>query len=534
MKMFLKVFIAAVLSLGIVATSLSYTGSMKEIKAGDEPVYVMACLSDLHNQAEIITEPGHAIRGSITKTIDDMCDQEPYVDAIVISGDLSSNVETTEDLLYTIHDKVEAKANELTDKTFWTTGNHDFNAAGENPTYNSADYYDRYVKTSGLGPVASEDDIYIETYNGVDYVCGYRYDMGECEVICLLDPLNVLAGGLQNSNNKFTDGTLDWLDDTLWRVSEDEYKPIFVIGHFPFTDCNSTTSSKGMLADCQARMKDIFANYADRPNLYYLFGHDHGGDDAYILTDTEQRVTEYDRDGNVLNPWGKSFERADDENIAFRTIFMGSMRYYNNKYDTSSNYIGARTPLVIQALMVYVYNDRIEFVMKNYGEVIPGNEELEPYVVMRRIKPTPEPTEVPAPTPEPKADNPAPSNDPVNNPAVNNPVNNPSNNPAGDNKGTAPETVSLKKAAVSRFKVGKNGKNAEVTIKKLSGAEGYQVQIGSDKKFKKVIYKKNTKSLKLKVKKLKKYKKYYIRVRGYATDVNGKSQYGAWSSVKKS
>ena len=57
MKKFLKVFAAAALCMGIVATSLSYTGAIKEIKAEEAPLYVMACLSDLHNQAEIITEP---------------------------------------------------------------------------------------------------------------------------------------------------------------------------------------------------------------------------------------------------------------------------------------------------------------------------------------------------------------------------------------------------------------------------------------------------------------------------------------------
>ena len=67
---------------------------------------------------------------------------------------------------------------------------------------------------------------------------------------------------------------------------------------------------------------------------------------------------------------------------------------------------------------------------------------------------------------------------------------------------------------------------------KVTGAKGYQLQYALNKKFKK---KKSiqTKKTKYTIKKLKKKKTYYIRVRAYK--MNGKKKvYGKWSTVKKS
>lgn len=66
---------------------------------------------------------------------------------------------------------------------------------------------------------------------------------------------------------------------------------------------------------------------------------------------------------------------------------------------------------------------------------------------------------------------------------------------------------------------------------KVTGAKGYQLQYALNKKFKK---KKSiqTKKTKYIIKKLKKKKTYYIRVRAYKMD-GKKKVYGKWSKVKK-
>ena len=77
----------------------------------------------------------------------------------------------------------------------------------------------------------------------------------------------------------------------------------------------------------------------------------------------------------------------------------------------------------------------------------------------------------------------------------------------------------------------KKGKKLVVRWNTVKGAKGYQLQYALNKKFKK---KKSvqTKKTKYIIKKLKKKKTYYIRVRAYK--MNGKKKvYGKWSTVKK-
>ena len=69
---------------------------------------------------------------------------------------------------------------------------------------------------------------------------------------------------------------------------------------------------------------------------------------------------------------------------------------------------------------------------------------------------------------------------------------------------------------------------------KIANISGYQIQVATDKKFKKnkktvTVAKQN--ASKKTVKKLKAKKKYFVRVRAYKT-VNGKKSYGKWSKIK--
>ena len=91
--------------------------------------------------------------------------------------------------------------------------------------------------------------------------------------------------------------------------------------------------------------------------------------------------------------------------------------------------------------------------------------------------------------------------------------------------------TAAKKAAVKSVKSKKAGK-AIVTVKKVAGAEGYQVQYSlkkSMKSAKNVKIKKNN----ITIKRLKKGKTYYVRVRAFSKDSNGKQICTAWSTAKK-
>lgn len=100
------------------------------------------------------------------------------------------------------------------------------------------------------------------------------------------------------------------------------------------------------------------------------------------------------------------------------------------------------------------------------------------------------------------------------------------NNPQTKKKITKPKKAKIKK--VKGYK-----KALEVRYAKVSGASRYQIQVATDKKFKKnkkTVTAKKSKT-KVKISKLKKKKKYYVRVRAYKS-ISGKKVYGAWSKVK--
>ena len=97
----------------------------------------------------------------------------------------------------------------------------------------------------------------------------------------------------------------------------------------------------------------------------------------------------------------------------------------------------------------------------------------------------------------------------------------------------AKNTVSKPKSTNAK-KIKAAKKAISVTWKKVSGVKGYQVQVATDKKFKKnkkTVTIKKQKTTKTTVKKLKAKKKYYVRIRTYKI-VNGKKVYSSWSKVK--
>ena len=95
-------------------------------------------------------------------------------------------------------------------------------------------------------------------------------------------------------------------------------------------------------------------------------------------------------------------------------------------------------------------------------------------------------------------------------------------------------TVTSKPKSASIKKVKGAKKAISVTWKKVSGVNGYEIQVATDKKFKKnkkTVTVKKQKTTKTTVKKLKAKKKYYVRIRTYKI-VNGKKVYSSWSKVK--
>ena len=80
------------------------------------------------------------------------------------------------------------------------------------------------------------------------------------------------------------------------------------------------------------------------------------------------------------------------------------------------------------------------------------------------------------------------------------------------------------KVAKASLTSAKNSKSKQILLKykKVSGAKGYEISYSTNKKFKKVVTKKNTAKTSYTISKLKKGKIYYVRIRAYRMDSTGK------------
>ena len=142
---------------------------------------------------------------------------------------------------------------------------------------------------------------------------------------------------------------------------------------------------------------------------------------------------------------------------------------------------------------------------------------------------------IPSPSPQPSL-KPNPDNQSANTPK-------PTVTPEVPTKGNIPQpsqTVNdgknnAKMTSLTKIKgvVAKNQKKCKVKVtwKKVSNSMGYQIQYATNKKFKKAK-KKTVKYTFVTLKKLKKKKTYFIRIRAYKI-ADGKKVYGKWSTVKK-
>ncbi len=108
-----------------------------------------------------------------------------------------------------------------------------------------------------------------------------------------------------------------------------------------------------------------------------------------------------------------------------------------------------------------------------------------------------------------------------------------STDPKPDQEGKNDETakvVTPGRVIVTSIK-NKKKRSLVFKLKKVKNAKGYQYTYATNKKFKKGKTK-TTKKLTVTIKKLKKKKTYYVRVRAYSV-TNGKKKYGKWSKTKK-
>ncbi len=240
-------------------------------------------------------EENSPLRPVFVKMCEDL--QNEHFDAVMIGGDLTySDYVTKERWEYVVDSVLGMLKEKISPNIYIIAGNHDYNA-GERDNYNSADYYNAYMKEN-LGELEGTDGYFeqSEYYEG-DILVGFVYEQNGVHFMGLSTSPDMMRGSLQNTNYNYTEGAMDWVEEKLSEIGKDE--TVIFMAHFPLGDSNNIIrSSKGAAEGSTVRLLNILKDY---PNLVYLYGHDHGSSFAFIDSETEERVTRYDTDGYKID-----------------------------------------------------------------------------------------------------------------------------------------------------------------------------------------------------------------------------------------
>ena len=319
----------------------------------EEPLYTIAAFTDMHIDYGI-EDLDDVIRSKTQEALD-LIKEKENPDMVLVGGDtLSGNAggSALADKAWeqSTHNKVAAQVQAAfkevskEGKVLYVNGNHDYEPGYIN--YNSGAYIDEIMKAD----TGAYTDVLYESAERMNNLLAYYYDMDSIHYI----GLNTMYDGDSKVGPIYSEEQTEWLDEKLQTIDPEE--PIIVLGHYPFRDSKGMTANYGMAEETHNRMKEVLIKY---PNVLYLYGHDHGSTTAYVQADTFERVTAFNSDGSYAT-------RRTDASDSFKSCFMGSLSFYKNTYN--EGWLSAEQPKVVQALMIYIYSDRIDLQMKNYGE----------------------------------------------------------------------------------------------------------------------------------------------------------------------
>lgn len=388
-KNILAAVIAVMLTLGMLPMSAmaqtcseTFTFTVPTSEAGngeDQPLITIGTISDPHTDYKLQNKKPF-IREAFITAMEAL--KEEGIDLLLVGGDMTSDnqdggknyrwePEVYDQTMAQYH-KYASQASK-TGKTLWACGNHDHEVGRfKDGSYTLGDYnsYEGFVNMM-LADCGYPIDLYLhedDASGGMfpDHWLGAHYNVNGFDFIVINPPYA--------NYQSYSAGMLEWLDNTLAKIGAD--KTVFITGHYPLTDNRGiSTPSYGLGGDQYTQFVNVLNKYS---NAIYFYGHNHGGaESVYISSDTFERITHYDANGNVIN------DRSINP-TSFITAFMGSAGYYN--YSLNEGGLAAADPYIIQAMTVTVYSNRIEFKMINCGEKEGEKREPEIWTVVRDVK----------------------------------------------------------------------------------------------------------------------------------------------------
>lgn len=334
-----------------------------------EPFLTIACVSDLHTDWEMQNKPPY-VRNSTYNALTRM-GKEDKADLVLIGGDsVSDNARQSEyawpKMAYNrVLKQYDTLMKGIAPRQIWACGNHDYEV-GVDEGYDSYAGFETLMNASN-GPALSvyrqKDDPTLSDQRYPDALMGIHYRLYAMDFIVLNPPYA--------QNGLYSAGALNWFRQRMASVGKE--KTVFLVTHYPLSGFRMPASS-GINGSSVETLRSILLNY---PNLIYLYGHIHNGNGCYIGDDVFEQISSFTPGGVVLN----------DRNAvptSFIASFMGSMSY--SKHDITPGYLNEKDSDIVQALMIYLYKDRIVFTMKNYG-AHPSNADkvLKSWTVLRDL-----------------------------------------------------------------------------------------------------------------------------------------------------
>lgn len=355
----------------------------------EDPVYTIVAVADYHTDYGIEASEAH-VRDSVITTMNRIR-QEENANVIVSLGDLFSANDKTHWFAGTDADR-EALYQQVLQATYQATesgmdepmvmyiaGNHETEIGCT--AFNSQSFVeDGTERTMGeMVAATGVDDMEANAYFEMDLtgvltnaqgqrnVLAYHYNVDGLDFIALNPPYM----GKRNMDGiyEYDEGALEWVSNKMATIGKD--KTVVMIGHYPVGTDFRNADNASLTAKSDQLLRQILREY---PNTIYLYAHVH---DDYIKADTYETIVAYEEDARTV------FTNRYSAPTGFISAFAGSMGYFGNAAGlVPQGNLTAQTPNYIQALLVYIYSDRIVFQMKNYGE---SGGELEPYTVMRTV-----------------------------------------------------------------------------------------------------------------------------------------------------
>ncbi len=273
---------------------------------------------------------------------------------------------------------------------FYISGNHDYQCGDRQPegqTYNSA-YYSDVLPADIRFPLTEEFPV--DQGSCQNLLC-YEYKIHSCWILCLCCPAYPPFWDERRQMKERPSPAHDfrqmqWLTDRLAEIrkKDGENAIIFVTSHFP------------LLAECFYSPKyeinnlDVYAEMIQQmnrfPNLFYFYGHVHGGDRWVVKKSTGETMATHSpvalscetengkkRLVTVDSPDRGKFASDVILSLGFHECYAGSIAFYETSYfqNNGTSYNSWLSSLEVpfcQGCAIEVYEDRVVLTMQNFGK----------------------------------------------------------------------------------------------------------------------------------------------------------------------